>query len=83
MSSGIAIRREIIIVLDDGTPLLDWDQGVGIDLFRGEFIRYSGMPYSHPIQDDELETLRRAGRVISFDSQEVIFSTLPEVPSRD
>lgn len=80
MPNGIAIRREIIIVLDDGTPLLDWDQGVGIDLLRGEFIRYSKMPYSHPIQDDELEILKRAGRVISYDSHEVVFSTLPERP---
>lgn len=83
MSSGIAIRRDILIVLDDGTPLLDWEQGVGIDLLRGEFIRYSGMPFSHPIQDDDLETLKRAGRVISFDAQEVIFSTLPEVPPKN
>jgi hypothetical protein len=83
MPIGIAIRRDILIVLDDGTYLLDWEQGVGIDLLRGEFIRYSGMPYSHPIQDDELETLKRAGRVISFDALEVIFSTLPEVPPKN
>lgn len=83
MPNGIAIRRDILIVLDDGTPLLDWDQGVGIDLLRGEFIRYSVMLNSHPIQDEDLETLKRAGRVISFDDHEVVFSTLPEVPTKE
>ncbi len=82
MPTGIPVNRQWIVVLEDGTPLLDWENGKGIDLSTGEFIDFQESNYSHPIQDDELEVLKRAGRVSSYDAQRVFVSSLPEMPER-
>jgi hypothetical protein len=80
MSNGIAVNRELLIILENGTSILEWDAGVGIDLLSSEFIEYQEKCYTRPIGDHELEILKRAGRVISFDERLVIFTSLPEVP---
>ncbi len=79
MSSGIPVERQLIIVLEDGTPILDWQDGMGIDLLNGEFVPFMQKDYNHAIQDDELEVLKHAGRVISFDQRHVFVSSLPEM----
>jgi hypothetical protein len=80
MSANIPIDRQLIIVLNDGTPLIDWQEGVGIDLLSSEFRKYVPSEYNHAIQDDELEVLKRAGRILSFDQRLVFVSSLPEMP---
>lgn len=82
MPIGIAIDRQLIMVLEDGTFLLDWENGLGVDLLKSEFVPYRESDYSHAIQDEELEILRRAGRVAGFDHRQVYVISLPEVPRR-
>ncbi len=80
MSTGIPVDRQLIIVLRDGTPLVDWQDGVGIDLLNNEFRNFSPDEYNHAIQDDELGVLKRSGRIISFDQRLVFVASLPEMP---
>jgi hypothetical protein len=78
MSGGIPILRDFVIVLSDGSPVYDWGEGVGVDLFTGEFVLFNSDDYSHPIQDEELDVLRKAGRINSYDQQKVFVPSLPE-----
>lgn len=83
MTKGIAVNRELVIVLRDGRTVLDWEQGLGVDLLNGEFFEYPHESFSHPVQDDDLETLKKAGRVISYDSRFVYLHSLPEIPKKN
>jgi hypothetical protein len=80
MQSGTSIAREWIIVLDDGRAVLDWGTGVGVDLLSGDNVPCEGAIYSHPITDEELDMLRRAGRVTGYDARMVSVLGLPEPP---
>ena len=83
MPSGFAVTRQWISVQRDGTIVLDWGDGRGIDLIHGEFVPYNPNDFSHPVQDDELETLRHMGRVSSYDKINVFLVSVPEMPARD
>jgi len=55
MPAGFAISRQLIFVLKDGAVIVDWGNGWGADLERGEFIPYKEVDYSHAIQDEFAE----------------------------
>jgi hypothetical protein len=80
MPGGMAINRQWVFVLKDGTIIMDWGDGRAVDLARGEFIEFKEATYSHPVQDNELEVLRRMGRVASFDSLVIFVTSMPELP---
>jgi len=83
MSGGIAIGRQWVFVLSDGSVVMDWSNGLAVDLARGEYIKYNESLVSHPVRDDELETLKRMGRVASYDRKLIYVVTMPELPPRD
>ena len=83
MPSGMAISRTLVFVLRDGTIILDWGDGRGVDLAKGEFIPFKQADFSHSVQDDELETLHRMGRVSGFDQHMVYVTSVPDPPSLD
>jgi hypothetical protein len=80
MPGGVPIDRQWIYVLLDGRTVLDWGNGLVQDLVNGDFITYSKETFSHPIQDDDLEMLKRAGRIERFDERQVYVYSLPERP---
>jgi hypothetical protein len=80
MPGGVPIDRQWIYVLLDGRTVLDWGNGLVQDLVNGDFITYSKETFSHPIQDDDLEMLKRAGRIERFDDRQVYVYSLPERP---
>jgi hypothetical protein len=82
MTSGLPINRQWIIVLNNGTPIYEWEPGLAVDLYSGEFINFATTDFSHAVQDSELETLKRAGRVVGFDQNTVFVMSLPELPSK-
>lgn len=82
MPTGKPLNRDTIFVLKNGTAVVDWDENIVQDLFTGDFFRCKKSEISHVIRDDELEILRRAGRVESYDSRHVYVYTLPEPPRR-
>jgi len=82
MASSVPIDRQLIFILQDGTPVLDLGEDLVQDLLSGDFVSPLKSQFSHPIQDDELEMLRRAGRVEKFNARQVFVYALPEPPRR-
>lgn len=80
MPAGYAINRQLVFVLKNGVIVVDWGNGWGADLERGEFIQFKEKDFSHAVQDDELESLKRMGLVTGYDQSQVLFITLPEPP---
>lgn len=80
MPTGTPIERQWIYILKDGTPILEWEDGLVQDLTSGEFIKISKKEVSHPIQDQDLELLKRAGLVEKYDARLVFVFNLPERP---
>ncbi len=76
------VNRTLIIVLQDGTPVLDWGDGNAQDLLTGEFRSFKEGEYSHPIQDKELDVLKQTGRIKDYDSRQVYLLQMPEPPRR-
>lgn len=60
--------------------VLEWGDGRAVDLMRGEFVIYEPHKFSHAIQDDELESLKRMGMVSDFDQMTVYLTSMPEDP---
>ena len=80
MPSGVPIDRQWVYVLEDGRPIINWGDDLVQDLLSGDFFTHKRCDDSHPIRDDELEMLKRAGRVERFDTRHVYIFSLPEVP---
>lgn len=78
MPKGVPINRQCVYTLKDGTPILDWDNGLVQDLISGDFRHDKPTDVSHAIQDNELDTLIRFGRVDSYDKHWVYVLSLPE-----
>jgi hypothetical protein len=82
MQNGTPVDRQWISVLMDGRLVLDWGEGLVQDILSGDFVFVEKSEYSHPIRDDELDILVRAGRVERFDTRQVSIYSLPEFPRR-
>ena len=80
MPSGVPIDRQWIYVLEDGRPIIDWGDDLVQDLLSGDFFTSMESDYSHPIRDDELEMLKRAGRIEKFNARHVFIFAMPERP---
>jgi len=80
MPAGLAINRQLVFVLKDGAVVVDWGNGWGADLERGEFIQFKEQDLSHAVQDDELESLKRMGLVSEYNQTQVYFTYMPEPP---
>ena len=80
MRNGVPFDRQWVYVLEDGRPVIDWGDDLLQDILSGDFINSSRGDDGHPIRDDELEILERAGRVERYDSRHVYIFSLPERP---
>ena len=80
MPSGVPIDRQWVYVLEDGRPIIDWGDELVQDMLNGDFFTNERSDDSRPIRDDELEMLRRAGRVERFNARHVYIFSLPERP---
>ncbi len=80
MPAGTPFPRQFVLMLDDGRVVLDWGGGQYQDVFSGDFTEDLSSLISHTIMDDELEILKRAGRVDHFDRMQVYFLGLRERP---
>jgi len=78
MATGKPINRQWIYMLKDGTSVIEWEEGLVQDLLSGDFLRPAKSEFSHPIRDDELDMLLRAGRVDRYDAREVYVNSMPE-----
>ena len=80
MPSGIPFNRQYVLVFEDGRIVLDWGDGLYQELDSGTFFQGVESQISHSIMDDELEWLKRVGRVESYNHLQVFFANLPERP---
>ena len=78
MPNGIPVSRQWISVLPDGKIVLDWGNGRGVDLTDGETVRFSPDAYTTPVSDEDLDLLKRMGRVLSYDHSTIYVPSLPE-----
>lgn len=81
MTAGTPIDRQWFGVLNDGTVILEWGDGTGVDMVSNEFIQLKPGQWTHAIQNSDLETLRRMGRITGYDDLRVFILSLPERPS--
>lgn len=81
MTAGTPIDRHWLSVLSDGTVILEWGDGTGVDMTTNEFIQLKPGQFTHAVQDDDLETLRRMGRITGYDALRVYILSLPERPT--
>jgi len=80
--AGTQVARQWVLVLTNGTIVIDWGDDVFQDTVTGNFIKVSEGEISHTIRNEELDWLMRSGRVLSFDDGIVSFPVLPDRPHR-
>jgi hypothetical protein len=80
MPTGIPFNRQYVLVFEDGRIILDWGDGLFQELETGEFFRGVESQVCRAIMDDELEWLKRVGRVEAYNRTQVFFLHLPERP---
>jgi len=78
MPGGTPVSKNWVLVLLNGSVVIDWGDGIFQDVYSGDFLRCTETQISHTIQEEELEWLKRAGKIIDFDQQMVYFYPLPE-----
>ena len=81
MPGGTPIDRQWILLLENGTVVIDWGDGLYQDVYNGDFYEFHAGEIGHKVKDDDLELLKRTGRVEHFDANKVFFNTLPERPA--
>ena len=82
MTGGSPVARQWFVLRKDGSPLVDWGDGLYQDIGTGAFLHLQEKDISHAMSDDELEQLKVAGLVMSYDASQVYIGTLPERPIR-
>ncbi len=80
MAGGTPVNRQWVLILNDGTIVVDWGDGLIQDVFSGDFLPSTDAQLGHPVQNGDLEMLLRASRVSQYDAQQVWFINLPERP---
>jgi len=73
-----AIPRSKVFVLLDGTFVVRWSENRVQELETGQYRGFEKRDFGAPITDYELNQLKQAGIVESFDRDEVVFSPLSE-----
>ncbi len=82
MPAGTPVNRQWVVVLHDGSVVIDWGNNVFQDTLSGNFISCSEAQISHTIREAELDWLKRSGQVADFDDRLAYFLGLPERPIR-
>ncbi len=82
MSEGTPVERQWVMVLKNGTVIIDWGDGFFQDVHTGDFIEVLEQDISHHVTNEDLEILVKAGRVGSFTNLKVCFHSLPERPHK-
>lgn len=82
MPSGIPVNRQWVVVMRDGRVSIEWREGEYQDALSGEVYSASPAEISHPVSNEDLDRLKRAGRVEEFNERMVYFLGLTEVPRK-
>jgi hypothetical protein len=80
LTTGLSVARGWIFLAQTGEVVLDWGDGRVQDILTGEFLQLSEQDLGRPVQDADLEILRKNGRVETYDARTVVLKPLPEPP---
>jgi hypothetical protein len=80
MPIGTPVNRNWVLVLKEGSIVIDWGDGWYQDVRSGDFVIAGESTVSTVITDELLDWLKRIGRVSEYDSRQVYFFNLPERP---
>jgi len=80
MAIGTEVNRQWVLTLHSGVVVIDWGDDVFQEVHNGDFLRVDEREVSHHTTDEELDTLRKAGRVNHYTLQAVFFNNLAERP---
>ena len=75
---GVPYARHTLVVLMDGTPVIDWGDGNFQDILTGRFIHGSEADVGHTLINEELVQLMMLGHVLRFDDAMAYLPPLPE-----
>ena len=81
MASGIPVDRHWILVLQNGTVLIDWGECLYQDVDTGEFQTLEKEPVAHSVSEEMLKTLKQRNIIADWDDRIAFFNYLPERPS--
>ena len=82
MTGGIPVDRHWVLVLDNGTVLIDWGNHLFQDVDTGEFLELAEEPNAQSAQEEILTVLKQHSIINHWDDRCVYFNYLPERPSR-
>ena len=80
MAVGTEVNRQWVLTLHSGVVVIDWGDEIYQEVHNGAFIHVDEREVSHHTSDEELETLRKAGRVNRYTATVVFFINLAERP---
>jgi CheY-like chemotaxis protein len=76
--NGAAVMRHQVFVLGDGSVVVQWTEARVQDLLTGDIKPYHFHEFGHPVTDYELERLKAAGAVESYNRSYVWLYSQPE-----
>jgi hypothetical protein len=78
MKGGTPINRHILVVLKNGTIVIDWGDDQFLDILTGKYVKGNEKDISHHIRNEELDRLKLTGLILDYDNNQVYFPQLPE-----
>ena len=83
MHTGNPVARQWLLILRDGSAIVDWGDQRYQDVATGSFLKLDGTQISHSANNLDLEQLRHSGMISGYDDQNVYLLGLPEQPHTD
>jgi hypothetical protein len=78
MPTGTPVSRHCILILKDGTGVVDWGNNRYQDLMTGDFLSCTEEDVSRMASNEDLEALKHSECLEKFDEFQVFLYTLPE-----
>ena len=80
MAGGIPVDRHWVLILQNGTVLIDWGENLYQDVDTGEFLELESEPVAHTAQEEMLKILQQRNIIADWDDRVAYFNYLPERP---
>jgi hypothetical protein len=78
MKAAVPINRRWVIILNNGSVVVDWGDDVFQDIVSGEFLSSVDQSRSHALLDDECAWLLSIGCIQDYDNNQIYVAHLPE-----
>ncbi|MBI9049712.1 MAG: hypothetical protein JEZ00_09850 [Anaerolineaceae bacterium] len=82
MPGGIPVDRHWVLVLQNGTVLIDWGNQLYQDVDTGVFLELEENLMAQSAPEEMLKVLKQRSIIVDWDDRVVYFNYLPERPSK-